>query len=160
MSKAFTSNADDGEFIADIGDLPVSTARNLVTADGIEQMESNINLYRREFAEAEKKEDRIAMATATRNLRYWETRRENAELSVPAADETVVRFGMFVDLRSEDGKPVTWKIVGEDEADPSQGKISHVSPMAQALFGQSVGDVALLNDKEWEIVRMKVPKDG
>ena len=159
MSRAFTRE-DGNEAIADIGDRPISTERNLVTEDGIVQMENNVNRLRREFAEAEKKQDREAMAIATRDLRYWQTRRENAELSVPEADETVVRFGMFVNLRKEDGKPVTWKIVGEDEADPHAGKISHVSPMARALFGKGVGDVAIVNDTEWEILGLKVGKGG
>ena len=45
-------------------------------------------------------------------------------------------------------------IVGEDEADAASGSISHVSPMAQALFGKRVGDVATVAGKEWEIVEM------
>jgi len=155
MSRAFTRE-DDNEAIADIGDLPISPHRNLVTEDGIAQMESNVNRLRKEFAKAEKEQNREAMAIATRDLRYWQTRRESAELSVPEPDEKLVRFGMCVRLEGEDGKHVTWKIVGEDEADPHAGKISHVSPMAQAMFGKAVGDVFQLNGKEWEIVRLKV----
>ncbi len=95
------------------------------------------------------------MALATRDLRYWQARRENAELSLPEPDEKVVRFGMTVRLEGEDGKHVSWKIVGEDEADAAAGKISHVSPMAKALFGKAVGDLATVNGKEWEIVALK-----
>lgn len=157
MSRAFTRE-DDNEQIADIGDFPISPHRNLVTADGIRQMEDNVNRLRAEFAEAEKKQDREGMAIATRDLRYWQTRRESAELSEPDPDEKVVRFGMFVTLAKEDGKPVTWKIVGEDEADPAKGRISHVSPMAQALFGKGVGDLATVNDVEWEITKITVGK--
>jgi transcription elongation GreA/GreB family factor len=155
MSRAFTRE-DDNEAIVDIGDLPISPHRNLVTEEGIMQMEKRVNRLRREFAEAEKKQEREGMAIATRNLRYWQTRRESAELSVPDPDEKVVRFGMTVRLEGEDGRHVTWKIVGEDEADPHAGKISHVSPMAQAMFGKGVGDTFTLNDKEWEIVAVGV----
>lgn len=155
MSRAFTRE-DDNEAIADIGELPVSQERNLVTADGIAQMEEHVSRLRKEFAEAEKKQEREPMAIATRDLRYWQTRRETAELSEPDPDETVVRFGMTVRLEGDDGKHATWKIVGEDEADVKAGKISHVSPMARALFGKGVGDVATVNDKEWEIVELKV----
>jgi transcription elongation GreA/GreB family factor len=81
-------------------------------------------------------------------------RHESAELSLPERGSDVVRFGMAVELESEDGKPVSWKIVGEDEADPASGSISHVSPMARALFGKKVGDVATVNGKEWEIVAL------
>jgi transcription elongation GreA/GreB family factor len=49
---------------------------------------------------------------------------------------------------------VHWKIVGEDEADPAKGTISHVSPMAVALFGKKIGDLAAVNGKEWEIVKL------
>ena len=35
-----------------------------------------------------------------------------------------------------------FRIVGEDEADPSRGSISHVSPLARAMFGKRVGDLA------------------
>jgi transcription elongation GreA/GreB family factor len=45
-----------------------------------------------------------------------------------------------------------WRIVGEDEADPTKGSISHVSPMAQALFGRKAGDLVNVNGREWEIV--------
>lgn len=155
MSRAFTRE-DDNEAIVDIGDLPISPHRNLVTEEGIMQMEKRVNRLRREFAEAEKKQEREGMAIATRNLRYWQTRRESAELSVPDPDEKVVRFGMTVRLEGEDGRHVTWKIVGEDEADPHAGKISHVSPMAQAMFGKGAGDTFTLNDKEWEIVAVGV----
>ncbi len=158
MSRAFTRE-DDNEALADIGDRPVSTARNLVTQAGLAHIEKMVNSLREEFAEAEKKQEREAMAIATRDLRYWQTRRENAELSIPDADEKVVRFGMRVKLEGEDGKHVTWKIVGEDEADAHAGKISHVSPMAQAMFGKGVGDIAKVNDKEWEIVSLTVPDE-
>jgi transcription elongation GreA/GreB family factor len=59
---------------------------------------------------------------------------------------------MTVTVEAEDGKRKSWKIVGEDEADAASGSVSHVSPMAMALFGKRVGDVAAVSGKEWEIV--------
>ena len=76
----------------------------------------------------------------SRDLRYWNARRETAELSVPEPGSTVVRFGMTVTIEAEDGSRRSWKIVGEDEADAASGSVSHVSPMALALFGKRVGD--------------------
>jgi len=35
------------------------------------------------------------------------------------------------------------------------GSISHVSPMAKAMFGKGVGDEVRVNDKEWEIVELR-----
>lgn len=155
MSRAFTRE-DDNEALADIGEIPVSQERNLVTEDGLAHLDKMVAQFREEFARAEKQQEREAMALAARDLRYWQTRRENAELSLPGKDEQLVRFGMTVRLESEDGKHVSWKIVGEDEADPQAGKISHVSPMARSMFGKTIGESFTLNGKEWEIVGLKV----
>lgn len=54
-----------------------------------------------------------------------------------------VIFGATVDLLEvEQEKEVTYQIVGEDEADIEQGKISVTSPIARALIGKEEGDVA------------------
>ena len=54
-----------------------------------------------------------------------------------------VVFGSTVDLEDEDsGIKVTYQIVGDDEADLKQGLISISSPIARALIGKVVGDVA------------------
>ncbi len=155
MSRAFTRE-EDNEAIADIGERPVSTHRNLVTEHGLAQIDKELVRLREELGNAEREEDRERLALASRDLRYWTARRENAELSVPDADSDVVRFGMGVTLEGEDGGKVHWKIVGEDEADPAKGTISHVSPMAQALFGKGTGDLVTVNGKEWEIVKLSV----
>jgi len=153
MSRAFTRE-EDNEAIADIGERPVSPHRNLVTERGLAQIEAELERLRTELGKGERQEDRERLALASRDLRYWTARRENAEVSVPEADSDVVRFGMGVTLEGEDGGKVHWKIVGEDEADPAKGSISHVSPMAQALFGKSIGDLVAVNGKEWEIVKL------
>jgi transcription elongation factor GreA len=58
------------------------------------------------------------------------------------ADGRVV-FGSTVDLEDEDsGASVTYQIVGDDEADLKQGLVSISSPIARALIGKVVGDVA------------------
>ena len=52
-----------------------------------------------------------------------------------------VRFGATVVLADDDtGKEVTYRIVGEHEADLEKGKISITSPLARALVGKSVDD--------------------
>jgi transcription elongation factor GreA len=52
-----------------------------------------------------------------------------------------VKFGAFVDLEDVDnGKVVTYRLVGPDESDLEQGKISVTSPVARAIVGKEVGD--------------------
>ncbi len=155
MSRAFTREEDSENAIADIGERPVSEHRNLVTEKGLALIEANLVGLRENLAAAEREGNRERIALVSRDLRYWASRRETAELSIPEADSDVVRFGMTVTIENEDGQRKSWKIVGEDEADPTHGMISHVSPMAMALFGKGIGDTATVNGKEWEIIELK-----
>lgn len=71
-----------------------------------------------------------------------------------------VIFGVTVDLiNCENDAEVTYKIVGEDEADVKQNRISVTSPIARALIGKEVGDVVVVKapsgDIEYEIDDVK-----
>ena len=155
MSRAFTREDDNDNALADIGERPVSQHRNLVTPEGFATIEAELANLREELAATEREANRERIALLSRDLRYWTSRRETAEGSVPEPGSTVVRFGMTVTIEDEDGQQKSWKIVGEDEADASKGMISHASPMAVALFGKSVGDIAVVNGREWEITAME-----
>jgi transcription elongation GreA/GreB family factor len=82
----------------------------------------------------------MAIAAAQRELRYWKARRSTAKVVEPAADKSKVHFGATVTVRREDGRAQTFRIVGEDEAEPAQGTLSYVSPLARAVLGGIVGD--------------------
>jgi transcription elongation GreA/GreB family factor len=90
------------------------------------------------------------MARATRDLRYWSSRRASAQLIEAAVDGTVV-FGATVTIEGDAGVRI-WRIVGEDEADPVNGSVSYVSPLARALLGKGVGEVVVVAGGEHEIV--------
>jgi len=69
-------------------------------------------------------------------------------------------FGATVELEDQDsGESVTYQIVGEDEADIKQGKLSLASPMARALIGKYAGDVAQVQApggiREFEILDVR-----
>jgi len=55
-----------------------------------------------------------------------------------------------VTIVRDDGREQTFRIVGEDEADPAKGSISHVSPLARSMFGKRVGDVVRAGNGEAE----------
>jgi transcription elongation GreA/GreB family factor len=63
-----------------------------------------------------------------------------------------VRFGSTVTIEREDGRRQTYRIVGEDEAEPSHGTLSYVSPVAQAMMGKQVGDAIEAGTAEATIV--------
>jgi len=91
-----------------------------------------------------------------------EAKLSNAQVIDPKLldDDGRVVFGTTVELMdSEATEPVTYQIVGEDEADLKVGKISYSSPIAKALIGKFSGDVAEVRTpggvKEFEIVDVK-----
>jgi transcription elongation GreA/GreB family factor len=87
-------------------------------------------------------------------LRYWTARRATAQLVPAPSDRSKVHFGSTVTIVRNDGRRQTFRIVGEDEADPARGTLSHVSPLARALFGKQVGDTIEVAQKEAEIVEI------
>ncbi len=159
MSVAFTREEDYESQAADLPDRPISPHPNLVTATGLAAIEAQLALARAAYAAAQQQGgvsvDRTAMARATRDLRYWSARRRSAQLTEPTPEADKVQFGRTVDLEREDGRRQTFRIVGEDEAEPGQGSVSYVSPIARALMGKSVGELALVNGGEVEILAVR-----
>lgn len=154
MSVAFTREEDLEATAADLPDRPISPHPNLVTAEGLAAIETELASARSAYTAAQAQgsieADRTAMARATRDLRYWSARRASAQLVESQADGRV-RFGGTVTIEREDGRTQTWRIVGEDEADPARGSVSHVSPLARALMGRQVGDEAVVAGQTVEI---------
>src|SRR5262245_59322398 len=138
MSRAFVN---EDSYVDALPDRPVSEHPNLVTEQGFAQIEAALDAARRAYGEAQAAGDREALAGAGRDLRYWNARRASAQLRLPAPDSDAVQFGSAVRIIRDDGREQTFRIVGEDEADPAKGSISYVSPLARALLGKRVGDV-------------------
>jgi transcription elongation GreA/GreB family factor len=139
MSSAFIREQDD-IVREDLADRPVSRFRNLVTPEGFAQIEAEIAGQQAEVERTTSAGDLHALALAQRELRYWTSRRGSAEVVQPIADKSVVRFGHSVVLELASGEKMSFRIVGEDEADPAKGLLPHVAPLAKALFGKGVGD--------------------
>jgi len=137
MSSAFTN---EDNFIEELPDRPISEHPNLVTEQGLALIEQALETARREYGEAQTADDREALAKARRELRYWNARRATAQLRAPQSGTDAVQFGHAVTILRDDGRQQTFRIVGEDEADPTKGSISYVSPLARALLGKRRGD--------------------
>jgi len=153
MSRAFVKEHDD-DFVDDLPDRPISDHPNDVTEEGLRLIEAALAAARTALADAQAAGDRAAAARAGRDLRYWTSRHATARV-VPAPTSTdEVRFGSRVTIVRDDGREQAWRIVGEDEADPTHGTISHVSPLARALFGKAVGDVVSFGKGEVEITQI------
>ncbi len=142
MSSAFTREQDDDNPREDLPDRPISPHRNLVTPEGLAQIEAELTRLHGEVERATAADDRHGLAVAQRDMRYWTARRASAEVVHPVADHSQVRFGHRVVVELDDGERRTFRLVGEDEGDPAKGLIPYVAPLAQALMGKSVGDGA------------------
>lgn len=80
-----------------------------------------------------------------KRLHFLQKRLEASEVIDPKTlKSTKIVFGATVTVEHEDGTEKTYQIVGEDEYEISQNKISWRSPLATALLGKSVDDEAIL----------------
>ena len=160
MSVAFTKEGDyENAAAVDLPDRPISPHPNLVTNAGLAQLEAALARARAEFAANQvvegRENDPRALARASRDLRYYASRVSTAKV-MPAPDEAdIVRFGARVTIRRDDGREQNFRIVGEDEADPKVGTMSHASPLAAALMGKSEGDMAQLGGGDIEIIAIE-----
>lgn len=149
MSRAFVKEEDQEEapFIPPRAALPLG-ATNYVTAVGQQQL-----LDEKKALEAEKAglaledetEQRKAMAVINGKLQLLAERISSAQVLSHPGSPDEVRFGARVMLNVL-GKNIKqqFQIVGVDEANVNQQKIAFVSPIAQAVTGKKVGEVAQL----------------
>jgi transcription elongation GreA/GreB family factor len=154
MSRAFVREQDI-EALEELPDRLISPHPNDVTDEGMKHLESMFEAAREAHAAALRGQDRSALAVASRDLRYWSARRATARVIPRPTDTKEVQFGSSVSIRRSDGREQTFRIVGEDEADPSQGTISHASPLARALMRKGPGDVARLGTADIEILAIR-----
>jgi transcription elongation GreA/GreB family factor len=157
MSVAFTKE-ESAETAAEtlLPDRPISPRPNLVTASGLKALELQLHRAREAYEAVQTTEDvnerRRLSAIPLRDIRYFSERVRTAQVVPDPASADVVAFGSTVTFGRTDGRVQTYRIVGEDEADPKAGSISFASPVARALIGKAVGDVVGAGNQELEIV--------
>ena len=157
MSVAFTKE-ESAETASEtlLPDRPISPHPNLVTAAGLKALTRQLAEAREALEAAQKTEDvnerRRLSAIPLRDVRYFSERVRTAQLVPDPASTDVAAFGSTVTFARADGRVQTYRIVGEDEADPKSGSISFVSPVARLLIGKRIGDVAGSGNQALEIV--------
>jgi transcription elongation GreA/GreB family factor len=154
MSRAFVR--DSGSDAPDaLPDRPISPHPNFVTRSGLAKIDSRLRELEAVRSTALTSEDRAALTGIERDLRYWKQRRSSARIIAPPAAPEIVRFGVAVSLRFDDGAERRYRLVGEDEADPPAGLISWTSPVGSALIGRRAGDIVQVTGRQAQIIAMQ-----
>jgi transcription elongation factor GreB len=180
MSKAFISNeaAESEDEDEQPAPLPAGT-KNYMTPWGHARMQTELSrLLRKERPEVvnvvswaagngDRSENgdyiygKKRLREIDRRIRFLTKRLENAEVVDPRDREASDRvyFGATVTVIDETGTEATYSLVGIDEAEPSRGRISWISPLARALLKMEVGEIARFQSpgglRELEIVAVE-----
>jgi transcription elongation GreA/GreB family factor len=150
MSRAFTKEIDDKP--EQVLARPVSTCPNFVTPNGLTQIERALARYEAAHTAAIHKDNKTAIELTAREIRYWSSRKNSAIVVADVSSAGQVKFGATVVVRRHDGRVQRFRVVGEDEAEPSTGTISYVSPFAQAVMDKGVGDHVEISGDDAEIL--------
>ncbi len=142
MSRAFTRESDAP---ARLPDRPLSPHPNYVTARGLAQLRQRLAAAEAERqrlqAGSDRAADAAALAAVERDLRWLQARLTLAiVVDVTSQPRDRVAFGATVSAEDAEGILHRYSLVGEDEADAEQGRVSWRSPLAQALLGAQPGD--------------------
>jgi transcription elongation factor GreB len=145
MSRGFVKEDDLELAGTDLPERPVSQDPNYVTTQGLKQLADFVETLSKEHARLSPKSEDPSisqkLASIERDLRYYETRLEQAILVEVAIEKPItVVFGTVVTVEDEISKQHRFHIVGEDEADATINKVSYTSPLAKALIGHKVGE--------------------
>lgn len=183
MSKAFVKENDhdhDDNLEVDASPLPAGT-KNYITRDGYmrlrQELERLMNVERPDVVQtvswAASNGDRSEngdylygkkrLREIDRRIRFLTRRLEIAEVVDPAQqpNRDQVFFGATVVYSDSAGKEFRVTIVGVDEAEPLQGRISWISPVARALIKAHEGDTVILRTpggvEELDILEVHYP---
>jgi transcription elongation factor GreB len=164
MSKAFVKETETDDELSEEPDGLGAGLKNYVTPEGLQKLRDELNLLVR--VERPKVVEVVSWAAGNgdrsengdyiygkkrlreidRRLRYLTKRVENALLVDPEMQKKrdQVFFGATVTYAGADGVEKTLRIVGFDEANLEQGRVSWISPIAKALMKAHVGDVVVV----------------
>ena len=146
MSRAFVKEPDEGAPAESLPERQISEHPNYVTPAGLEQLETGGRRLETRRLELLEQDDDPAdeLTYVDRDLRYFTARLESAiPVDMERQPRRKVAFGAAVTVSQPGGKRQTFTIVGEDEADLRLGKISYVSPLAEALVDARAGKTVL-----------------
>lgn len=162
MSRAFVKELDDQDD-STRPLRPQSPHANYVTPRGLRLLEDRVRSLAKSREALVGRGDlasQQSLRELERDLVYFNERVKRAILVSPEEQSLEqVHFGAVVEVEDAEGERSSFMIVGEDEADAAQGRVSWFSPLAKALMNARVGDVVNwkrpAGDKELEVLSIR-----
>ena len=158
MSRGFVKEDDQEEIpmVPPRADLPKGVA-NYVTQVGMNELlaEKQMLVDEKNMLDSSSEDEkRIALNHINAKLNLLKNRIATAKIIHPNKQApSEIRFGAVVKLKIETSKKIqTFQIVGVDEADISKGKISFTSPLVKVLIHKKIGDKAILERAQENLV--------
>ena len=169
MSRAFIKENDLEHAGIDIPERPISSEKNYVTPTGLENLKNTLNELDKERQFLIAAEESLAKEGSDidftlgypgkeelsvnnsninqkkmrieRDIRYFSSRIKSSILVDPSIqNKEVILFSAKISVLSIDKKKYQFQIVGEDEANIKENKISDLSPLAKSLIGSRIND--------------------
>jgi transcription elongation factor GreB len=162
MNKAFTKETDDDNE-DDLDDAPRPKGTLHITPEGFRALSTE--LKRLWSVDRPKITEEVSVAAAQgdrsenaeyiygkkklreidRRIRFLTKRLDTVTVVSQNSEQSgKIFFGAWFTIEDEEGKAMTYRIVGTDEIDLAARKISVASPVAQALLGKAIGDTAVV----------------
>ncbi|MEO8547699.1 MAG: GreA/GreB family elongation factor [Sphingomicrobium sp.] len=163
MSRAFVK--EDSAAPEAVLERPVSAAPNRVTARGLKLIEDELARIEALLPPppGDGSPEPADVQAQRRDARYWSQRRASAQVEDAPGSPQAAAFATRVTIR-RDGVEQALDIVGEDEADPSDGRIAWTSPLARALDGAEAGETVELEAgggvHAIEVVKVEALQEG
>ncbi len=149
MSRAFIKENDLEHAGIDIPERPISKEINYVTLTGFEDLKrtlNNLDKERQSFIDSEHSNIKQKKMRVERDIRYFSSRLKSAILVNPSnQNKKIILFSAKVEVLTVDKNKYEFEIVGEDEANMKENKISYLSPIAKSLIGNRINDEIVWN---------------
>ena len=143
MNRAFVKEADGNDVVEPLHERQHSNLPNYITPEGLLQLKDRIQFLEKgieTLAKTDSLEKKSQIARAQHDLRYLLERAHRAQPVTPPASPKIVQFGVTAVLEDESGQSYSFTLVGEDETDIDQWRISLATPIGKQLICLAIGD--------------------
>ena len=143
VNRAFVKEADGDDVVEPLYERQHSDLPNYITPEGLLHLKNRIRILENSIdvlSKTDSLEKKSQIARAQHDLRYLLERVHRAQAVTTPASPKKVQFGVTAVLEDEKGQSYSFTLVGEDETDIDQGRISWATPIGKQLSGRVIGD--------------------